>query len=71
MAKITKEEFIEKAEEIVDNEPFGIWGKLFEYEDFEEMKVAYVPDGLGSSEADMPLEDFLDKLYDQIKENLK
>jgi len=68
---MTKEEFKAKAKEIVDNEPFSIWGKLFEYESFEEMRVAYIPDGLGSAEADMPLEDFLDNLYEQIKGDLK
>ena len=68
---MTREQFIAKAKEIVDNEPFSISGKLFEYEIFEEMRVAYIPDGLGSAEADMPLEDFLDELYEQIKGDLK
>ena len=68
---MTKEEFKAKAKEIVDNEPFANMGKLFEYESFIEMRVAYIPDGLGSAEADMPLEDFLDSLYEQIKGDLK
>lgn len=67
---MTKEEFKIKAKEIVDNEYF-LGGKFFEYESFEEMRVAYIPDGLGSSEADMPLEDFLDSLYEQIEGDLK
>ena len=68
---MTKEEFRAKAKEIVDNETFSIFGKLFEYESFEKMRVAYIPDSLDSAEADMPLEDFLDNLYEQIKGDLK
>jgi hypothetical protein len=68
---MTKEEFKAKAKEIVDNEQFVNQGKLFEYESFIEMRVAFIPDGLGSEEADMPLEDFLDELYEQIKGDLK
>ena len=63
---MTKEEFKAKAKEVVDSVPFANLGKLFEYESFVEMKVAYIPDGLDSAEADMPLEDFLDSLYEQI-----
>lgn len=68
---MTKEEFKAKAKEIVDNEQFANLGKLFEYESFIEMRVAFIPDGLGSEEADMPLEDFLDEFYEQIKGDLK
>lgn len=68
---MTKEQFKAKAKEIVDNEPFGALGALFVYESFEKMRVAYIPDGLDSAEADMPLEDFLDELYEQIKGDLK
>ncbi len=68
---MNKEQFKAKAKEIVDSVPFANLGKLFEYESFEEMRVAHIPDGLGSAEADMPLEDFLDELYEQIKGDLK
>ena len=68
---MTKEEFKAKAKEIVDNEPFANQGKLFEYESFIEMRVAFIPDGLGSAEADMPLEEFLDSLYEQFKGDLR
>jgi len=68
---MTKEQFKAKAKEVIDNEPFGDLGVLFMYEMFEEMRVAHIPDGLGSAEADMPLEDFLDELYEQIKGELK
>lgn len=69
--QMTKEQFKAKAKEIIDNEPFANKGKLFEYESFIEMRVAFIPDGLGSAKADMPLEEFLDKIYEQIKESLK
>jgi len=67
---ITKEEFKAKAKAVIDTVQFGKLGVLFNYESFEEMKVAQIPDDLCSSEADMPLDDFLDKLYEQIKGNL-
>ena len=67
---MTREEFRAKAKWIIDNEPFDVF-KLFEYENFAEMRIAYMPNDLGSAEADMPLEDFLDELYEQIKGNLK
>ena len=69
--KMTKEEFKAKAKEIVDHERFGmLGGLLFLYNDYEEMRVAHIPNGL-SAESDMSLDDFLNKLYDRIKENLK
>lgn len=68
---MTKEQFKAKAKEIVDSIPFANLGKLFEYESFVEIRVAYIPGGLESAEADMPLEDFLDELYEQIKGDLK
>ena len=68
---ITKEDFKAKAKAVIDTERFGALGVLFDYESFEEMKVAQIPDGLDSSEADMSLDDFLDKLYERIKGDLK
>lgn len=65
---MTREEFKAKAKEVVDNEPFGDSEVLFDYESFVEMRVAYIPDDeLGSADADMPLDEFLDKLYEKIK----
>ena len=68
---MTKEEFKAKAKAVIDNETFGMLGVLFDYESFDEMKVAHIPNDLCSAEADMPLDDFLDKLYEQIKGGLK
>lgn len=68
---MTKEEFREKAQTLIDTYQFSVFGRLFEYEDFEEeMKVAFIPGGVDSSEADMPLVEFLDDLYEQIKDTL-
>jgi hypothetical protein len=68
---MTKEEFREKARNLVDTYPFGPF-ILFDYDDFEEeMRVALVPYDSGSSEADMPLVEFLDDLYEEIKGDLK
>lgn len=68
---MTREDFKAKAKEVVDNEPFGDLGVLFDYESFAEMRVAFIPDGLGSADADMPLDEFLDKLYEKIKGDLQ
>lgn len=63
---MTREEFKAKAKEVIDNETFGDLGVLFDYADYEEIKVAHIPYGL-SAESDMPLDEFLDKLYEKIK----
>ena len=68
---MTREEFREKARNLVDTYPFGPF-VLFNYDDFEEeMRVALVPQYTDSSEADMPLVEFLDDLYEEIKGDLK
>lgn len=66
---MTRKEFKEKAKEIIDNYQFGSLGKLFDYDNFEdEMKVSHVPNGIDSSEADTPLVDFLNDLYDALEQ---
>ena len=65
---MTREEFKAKAKKIIDNEQFGSFGALFNYESFEEMKVAQITDDLDFTESTMPLDDFLDELYEQIKQ---
>lgn len=65
---MTREEFKEEAKKVIDTERFGILGALFEYESFEEMKVAHIPNDSCSAESDMSLDDFLDKLYERIKQ---
>ncbi len=69
---MTREEFREKARNLIDSYQFSILGNLFEYDSFEEeMRVAYVPDAMDTNEADMPLVEFLDDLYEQIKGDLR
>lgn len=68
---MTREEFKAKAKGVVDAQTFGKLGKLFEYDDYDDMKIAYIPDDLMSSEADMPLDDFLDDIYEQIVKSLE
>lgn len=67
---ITKEEFKAIARVIIDTAPYGDQGVLFDYDSFEEMKVAQVPYDTSSVESDMPLDTFLDMLYERIKGEL-
>lgn len=67
---MTKEQFRAKAKEIVDNEQFGCYGVLFNYEEINQMKVAQVDDYEDIRNA-MPFMDFIDELYEQIKGELK
>lgn len=67
---MTKEQFRAKAKEIIDNEPFGDLGVLFNYEEINQMKVAQADDW-GDLDNSMPFMDFIDELYEQIKGDLK
>lgn len=67
---MTKENFKTNAKEVIDNEQFGLLGNLFSYNDYGDIRVAHISDDF-SVESDMALDDFLDKLYEKIKENLK
>ena len=67
---MTKEEFKTKAKEVINNEQFGLLENLFSYNDYGDIRVAHISDDF-SVESDMALDDFLDKLYEKIKENLK
>jgi len=66
---MTKKQFKAKAKEIVDNESFYD-GKLFDYDNINEMCVAQVDD-INNAVASYPLMEFLDSLYEQIKGDLK
>ena len=71
---MTKEEFKAKAKEVIDNEQYRDGEPLFDYESFDEMVVASFSDYDDSElgvPTNMPLDDFLDKLYEQIKGDLK
>lgn len=68
---MTREEFREKARNLIDNYQFFNLGNLFKYDNFEEeMKVAYIPGAMDSNQSDMPLVELLDDLYEQIKGDL-
>lgn len=68
---MTKEEFKAKAKEIIENEQFGPYGALFGgYEDFDEIKLAQI-DNYEDVHGSMPIMEFLDELYEQIKGDLK
>ena len=67
---MTKEQFRAKAKEIIDNEPFGTLGVLFDYAEIDQMKVAQVDDW-GDLDNSMPFMNFIDELYEQIKGDLK
>ena len=67
---MTKEEFRAKAKEVIDNERFGRFVKLFNYTDIEQIKVAQVDD-FDDLDSAMPFMEFLDELYEQIKGDLK
>ena len=66
---MTKEEFKAKAKEIIDNEYFFTI-KIFDYDDIDEICVAQIND-MERAIASYPFMDFLDELYEQIKEDLK
>lgn len=66
---MTKEKFKAKAKEIIDNEPFCDL-KLFNYDDIDEICVAQIDD-INTAIASYPLMDFVDELYEQIREDLK
>ena len=66
---MTKEQFKEKAKEIIDDELFYDI-KLFDYDNIDEICVAQIDD-IDKAKASYPLMDFLDELYDQIKGDLK
>ena len=67
---MTKEEFKAKAKKVIDEEKFGSLGVLFDYKEIDEMKVAQVTWG-DFLDSTMPFMDFIDKLYEEIKGDLK
>ena len=67
---MTKEQFKAKAKQVIDSEQFGCGEVLFDYRKLEQMKVAQVDDW-GDLDSTMPFMNFVDKLYEQIKGDLK
>ena len=64
---MTREEFKDAVLNILLNQKFGNIGVLFDAEDIERYKIAQYDEDEWDVEASMPLNDFLDELYEVIK----
>ena len=64
---MTREEFKDAVLNILLNENFGTLGALFDADDMSRYKIAQYDEEEWDVEASMPLDDFLDELYEVIK----
>ena len=64
---MTREEFKDAVLNILLNQKFGNIGVLFDADDMERYKIAQYDEDEWDVEASMPLNDFLDELYEVIK----
>lgn len=64
---MTREEFKDTVLNILLNENFGKFGMLFDTDDIERYKIAQYDKEEWDVEASMPLDEFLDELYEVIK----
>lgn len=64
---MTKAEFKDIVLNILLNQKFGNFGVLFDTEDMSRYKIAQYDDVDWSVESVMPLGEFLDELYEDIK----
>lgn len=64
---MTREEFKNLALDILLNKEFGGWAKLFDSSNIDDYKVAQYDDEDGIIMSDIPLDEFLDELYEVIK----
>lgn len=64
--KMSREEFKDAVLNILLNQKFGNFGVLFDTEDMRRYKIAQYDDEDWSIESVMPLEEFLDELYDDV-----
>lgn len=64
---MTREEFNDVVLNILLNQKFGNIGVLFDTEDIERYKIAQYDEDEWDVEASMPLDEFLDELYEVIK----
>ena len=64
---MTREEFKNLAINILLNEEFGGWTKLFDSSNIDDYKVSQYDDEDGIIMSDIPLDEFLDALYEVIK----
>lgn len=61
---LTREEFKDTALNILLNQTFGSLGVLFDTDDMSRYKIAQYDEEDWSVESDMPLDEFLDELYE-------
>jgi hypothetical protein len=64
---MTREEFKDAVLNILLNQKFGTIGVLFDAEDISRYKIAQYDEDDWDDEATMPLDEFLDELYEVIK----
>lgn len=64
--KLTREEFKDTVLNILFNEKFGNLALLFDAEDIDRYKIAQYDEEEWDVEASMPLDEFLDELYEVI-----
>ena len=64
---MTKTEFKDIVLNILLNQKFGHFGVLFDTEDIRRYKIAQYDEEEWSVESSMPLDEFLDELYEDIK----
>lgn len=64
---MTKAEFKDIVLNILLNQKFGNLGVLFDTEDIRRYKIAQYDEEEWSVESVMPLDEFLDELYEDIK----
>lgn len=65
--KMAREEFKDAVLNILLNQKFGNIGVLFDTEDMSRYKVAQYDEEEWGVESSMPLDEFLDELYEVIK----
>jgi hypothetical protein len=66
---MTREEFKDAVMNILLNESFSSLAMLFDTEDISRYKIAQYDEDDWDDEATMPLDEFLDELYEVIKDD--
>lgn len=63
---MSREEFMNTAMKILRAQKFGDTGILFDSDNIDNYKIAQYDDDEWGVESNMPLEEFLDELYDEV-----
>lgn len=64
---MTREEFKDAAMDMLLNKEFDSWTSLFDSNNIDDYKIAQYDGEDGIIMSDIPLDEFLDKLYEVIK----